>query len=237
MSWIIVNNFVESNEKHLKLLNELGKEDKFFYVRKEFLDFDELDSSEKAELIEENYDLYKDGLLSLKTDVKDRIENRIYEIGNEILSQSVKRDKHHILEILQKEKNIGYLNNLKYFITNELLEYKENNTLLSENKLICKTGLNQSYKYFSSEGLLENEAQWYKWYKLNGCSELAQFIEENSCNYNIMIANKGNIDNYSYYINFFEGDTFTLAVKDIKGDFCNIFERIFNKKYNFLFRN
>ena len=51
MSWIIVNNFVESNEKHLKLLNELGKEDKFFYVRKEFLDFDELDSSEKAELI------------------------------------------------------------------------------------------------------------------------------------------------------------------------------------------
>lgn len=115
MSWIIVNNFVESNEKHLKLLNELGKEDKFFYVRKEFLDFDELDSSEKAELIEENYDLYKDGLLSLKTDVKDRIENRIYEIGNEILSQSVKRDKHHILEILQKEKNIGYLNNLKYF--------------------------------------------------------------------------------------------------------------------------
>ena len=96
MSWIIVNNFVESNEKHLKLLNELGKEDKFFYVRKEFLDFDELDSSEKAELIEENYDLYKDGLLSLKTDVKDRIENRIYEIGNEILSQSVKRDKTHI---------------------------------------------------------------------------------------------------------------------------------------------
>ena len=102
MSWIIVNNFVESNEKHLKLLNELGKEDKFFYVRKEFLDFDELDSSEKAELIEENYDLYKDGLLSLKTDVKDRIENRIYEIGNEILSQSVKCDKTHILEILHK---------------------------------------------------------------------------------------------------------------------------------------
>lgn len=237
MSWIIVDNFVESNEKHLKLFSELGKEDKFFYVRKEFLDFDELDSSEKAELIEDNYDLYKDGLLSLKTDVKNRIENRIYEIGNEILSQAVKYDKNQILEILQKEKNISYLNNLKYFITNELFKYKENNTLLSENKLICKISLNQSYKYFSSEGLLENEAKCYKWYKLNGRSELGQFIEENSCNYNIIIPNREGIDNYSYYINFFEGDTFTFAVKDIKGDFCNIFERIFNKKYNFIFRD
>lgn len=235
MSWIIVDNFVESNEKHLELFGELGKENKFFYVRKEFLDFDELDSSEKAELIEENYDLYKDGLLSLKTDVKNRIENRIYEIGNEILGQAVTYDKNQILEILKQEKNIGYLNNLKIFITNELFKDKEKNTLLSKNNLICKIGLNQSYKYFSSEGLLENEVKSYKWYKLNGCSELGQFIEENSCNYNIIIPNREGIDNYRYYINFFEGDTFTLAVKDIKEDFCDTFERIFNKKYNFEF--
>lgn len=238
MSWIVIENFIESIENHLKLLNELRKKDMFFLARKESLDFDELDNSEQAELIEDNYDLYKDGLLSLQADVKNRIENKIYEIGKEILNQSVRYSKTPILEILLEKQYISYSNELKYFITNELIKYRANNTLLSENKLICKIYSNQSYKYHSSEGLLENEAEFFKWYRLNSCIELEQYVEENSCNYNLMVSfYKECIDNYNYYINFFEGDTFTMAVKDNIGDFCDIFEHVFPKKYKITFRD
>lgn len=238
MEWIIIEDFPLGNvEEHIKLFENLRSMDTVFLVRKEFLKFEELEKDEKNEIIEENYDLFKDGLLHFKTkDVERKVEAQIFSIikqFSKIKTQEMDNSISGMLEILEKNEDIETIEQIKRVITYTIVKDREKRGGLLPNNFVYRTKENQSHKYNVSNGELENECKDFEWYKISNINDLKQFIEENSNNYNIMLTqdNRG-YNQYSYYLNYYEGNKFTLAVQDNEGDFCKKFNNIFLQKYH-----
>ena len=88
---------------------------------------------------------------------------------------------------------------------------------------VGRTRINLSHKFYSSNGELENECEYFDWYKINNVIELKEFIKENLFNYNVIVTQNDNTEKpYKYYINYYEGEVFTMAVKDNNGDFLQM---------------
>lgn len=240
MEWIIIENFPLGNvEEHIKLFEMLSNKDTVFLVRKEFLKFEELEKDEKNEIIDENYNLFKEGLLYFKTeDVKKEVEEQIFSTMKQfskIKMQEIDNSISGMLEILEKSKEIKLIEEIKRIITYTIEKDREKRGGLLSNNFVYRTKENQSHKYNASNGIMENECKDFEWYKISNISKLKQFIEENTNNYNIIVTqNNREYKQYSYYLNYYEGNKFILAVQDKEGDFCKKFHRIFMEKYHIL---
>lgn len=236
--WNVVENFAPNVDEHIKLIKALSQDETVFFVRKESIEFEELEESEKCEIIEENYELFKEEILWFDNEnTKKIIEIRIVEMVEQI--EGLQIDKVHnnissILEVIEKNEYIEYLEQIKKIIMNSILEeHKQRKSLLHLDNYAFRTENNESHKYYNSNGELENERKYFEWYKINNIQEMKSFIEENNFNYNIIVAQSNNFDmQYEYYINYYEGTEYILAVKDNKGNFSNIFANTFKERYS-----
>lgn len=234
MEWIIIEGFLESIDKHMNLFKALVQEKSFFLVRKEWIEFEELEEKDRNDIIEENYDLFKNGLLYFETeDLKKSIIYDIFEIIKEVeeisTNISVENVK-NILEFLEEKTYTEYLNKIKNLIMFEILRQKKSASYL--NSCTCKTTKNMSHKFLYSKGILESECKYFEWYKIDSINELKKFVEDNFFNYNICITTNNSIESeYKYYINYYEDEKCIMAVKDYNGDFLSIFKKLFKNKY------
>ena len=236
--WNVVENFVPNVDEHIKLIKALSQDETVFFVRKENIEFEELEESKKCEIIEENYELFKEGILWFNDEnTKKIIEIRIVEMVEQI--EGLQIDKVHnnisnILDVLEKNEYVEYLDQIKKIIMNSILEeHKQRRSLLHLDNYAFKTENNESHKYYNSNGELESERKYFEWYKINNIQEVKSFIEENNFNYNIIVAQSNNFYmQYEYYINYYEGTEYILAVKDNKGNFNSIFAKTFKGRYS-----
>lgn len=236
MMWNVVENFVPIVDEHIKLIKALSQDKTVFFVRKESIDFEELEEKEKSEIIEENYELFKEGILWFDNEnTQKMIEIKIVEIINQI--EGLQIDKVHknissILEAIEKNEYIEYLEQIKKIIMDSILEHNKSKSLLHLNNYAFKTENNESHKYYNSNGELENDRKYFEWYKINNIQEIKSFIEDNNFNYNIIMTQSDNFDmQYEYYINYYEGTEYILAVRDNKGNFSDIFANTFKGRY------
>ena len=232
MMWDVIKNFAPNVDEHIKLIKALSQEKTVYFVRKEYLEFEELDEEQKYEIIEDNYELFKEGILGVDENIKKEIEIRVIEELKQIPDLQINKtqDLSYALELIEKKESADkVINNIKKIIMDEILEEKQGSSLLNMGNYAFKTEHNESHKYYSSSGELENESKYFEWYKIEKIQELERFIEENNFNYNIMVTQDNNSDiQYEYYINYYEGEEFILAVRDNIGNFGNIFVNVFD---------
>lgn len=236
MNWIVIEKFAQNVDEHIKLFRALSCKKTKFFVRKEILEFEELDDDEKDDILEENYELFKEGILWFDNeDIKRRIEKKVFEIVKKMQILKNEKSIYDIVDFwkkLEKSENAKYLEEIKALITSEIIKDKAKVSMLCHDNYAFKTKKNESYKYYISEGKLENETEYFKWYKMNTVKDVEKFIEQNLFNYNIILSQGDGSDiQGEYYINYYEGVNNILAIKDNKGDFCDVFKSVFMEKY------
>lgn len=236
MEWIVIENFEENIEKHIKLFTALSDDNTIFFVRKETLEFEELKDNDKNEIIEENYDLFKDGILRIENEnSKQMLVARISEMAEKMKVLKLEEntyDMDNFWEKLEKKQFVEYQEEIKLLITYVILKDRAKTNILRYENYAFETEKNESYKYYASDGNLENEDNHFKWYKMDGIKDIKKFIEQNLFNYNIIMTQKNDYGKqYEYYINYYEGEKNILAVRDIKGNFCKVFKDTFIDNY------
>ena len=228
MEWIVIQKFEKSVEEHIKLFTALAQQDCFFLVRREWLMYEELSQDQKSEMIDDLYNLYKNELLHFESNTeKQLVDKEIMRVVKQLKSISVKEgeDIIRILSCLEKNGYADDIEQIKWRILDTCEQIRKDKGVLQPANFLCRTTQNQSHKSYSSDGELENEANYFDWYKLNTISELKQFIDDNAWNYNVIITQQNDIKKqYYYYVNFYEGINCTLAVSDNVGNFLQIFE-------------
>ncbi|MBR4084278.1 MAG: hypothetical protein IKK33_08370 [Lachnospiraceae bacterium] len=228
MKWIVIEGFIPDLEEHIKLLDGLISKKTIVLVRKEYLEFEELEEAEKCEIIEEDYELFKEGLLWFPShECREILERKICEITQQIPELSVENNNIRIDFILTKLEEYGYneqLQILKEIIVRGIVDYTKSKSVLNSKNHALITELNESYKYFESNGMLEGEQDYYEWYQVEHSEELKKYIQENHFCYNIMLIEN---DVCKYYVNYYEGEDYVLAVRDNTGDFIEKFLNIF----------
>jgi len=234
MEWIVIEKFEESMEDHIRLFTALAQGEAFFLVRKEWLEFDEMNQIMKQKFIDGNYEFYKEGILffndnNTKKRVELKILNTFKEIGNKFISTQ-ETDIDFILSILERKEYAAYLMEIKNFITDlyiQSIEDKNEKRILKHQDYLCRTTKDMSHKYYGTDEDFSG-CEYFDWYRLNEISDLEEFICDNFFNYNIIVTQHNEVEErYMYYINFYEGDNFTLAIKDNKGDFVTKFNEVF----------
>ena len=230
MKWNVIKNFAPNVDGHIKLIKALSHENTVFYVRKENLEFEELDEKQKNEIMEENYELFKEGLLFFHDEnMEDIIKLRIIERLKQIRKfANITYENLNCIFKLVEEEYMQCKSWIKEAIMDVVLEEQKKSSFLNQDNYAFKTEYNESYKYYISKGKLENEKKYFEWHKIEDTKELKTFIEENLFNYNIILTQNSNYDiQYEYYINYYEGAEYILAVKDYKGNFNYIFSNTF----------
>lgn len=233
MEWIVIEDFVPNVEEHIRLFNSLISKQTAIFVRKEYLEFEELAEAEKGEIIEENYVLFKDGLLGFPNNTsKESLESKIYEVVRKIPDFSINNknfDMASVLRRVEEKRYIEHLKRIKEIITKEITEeHTKMESVLQKQNYAFRTEVNESYKYYESKGMLESERQYFDWYRAESMEMVKKFIDDNLFEYNIILTED---DTCKYYLNYYEGEKYLLAVRDNQGNFSKIFSEVFEDKY------
>ncbi|RRJ65499.1 hypothetical protein EHV15_23205 [Paenibacillus oralis] len=210
-SWFIISDFPFNPKFHYEIFQLLLNNHSKILLRKDSVEFEEMDEDVQAEIVEENFSQYVDDVLHFNSKkVKDDLDNEIKKLL--IKSDDTLSESRSYPELFNSTVDDETLNKVKLLITEKINQSYEIGTIFRKEALRFRDIEDRSFL------IVEDKKKKFDWYEISHDELHHALVSEGL--YNIIITNDiKNFNNYKYYLNFVEDEEFILAIKDNTGNF------------------
>lgn len=210
-NWFTISDFPFNPNFHYELFQLFMDGSSKLLLRKDSMEFEDLDEDAQAEIIEDNFKLYMEEILHFNfNETKQILDKEIKKSlveSDVILSESGRL--HDLLNCLDDDET---LYSIKGLITEKINGSDKMGTVFQKEALRFRNIEDSSFQ------VNEDEKQYFDWYEVSQ-NKLYQALNSQGL-YNIIITkDMDNFENYNYYVNYVEGEEFILAISDNIGNF------------------
>ncbi|CAM4484379.1 MAG: hypothetical protein E7L01_05055 [Paenibacillus macerans] len=210
-NWFIISDFPFNPDFHYEIFQLLLNNDSKILLRKDNVEFEDMDEDVQAEIVEENFKQYVDGVLHFNSKkVKDDLDNEIKKLL--IKSDDILLGSGIYHELFNSTVDEETLCKIKLLITEKINQSHELGTFFRKEALRFRDIEDKSFR------IIEDRKKNFDWYEISQGELHHALVSEGL--YNIIITNDiENFNDFKYYLNFIEDEEFILAIKDNIGDF------------------